>query len=85
MFTGHQLYKIDNDWVFNLTEFKGYKVKIDKSTGKVVGYQLAYILEGSTGFYSFHKEIEVPLSILRKTVEIVDNYTKEALLTDEYS
>ena len=41
MFDGHQMYKIGNDWVFNLTEFIGYKVKVDKNNGTVLSYKKA--------------------------------------------
>lgn len=29
MFRGHKFYRVDDDWVFDLTECVGYKINID--------------------------------------------------------
>lgn len=80
-FEGHDLYKIDTNWLFDLTTFIGYHVDLDKS-GRVVNYTKAFIAsyKNETQSYSFDKYIDIPTRIMRKAVNIIQNYRKEALL-----
>ena len=81
IFDGHQLIKIDNNWVFDMTTFIGYMVSVDE-TGRVDEYSKAFIAirDKKTGDYSFDKLMKVPVKILRKTVNIIQKYREEALL-----
>lgn len=79
MFEGHQLYKIGNGWVFDLTEFIGYKVKLD-GMDKVVGYQRAFKITKTSDGYMHNKYISVPSGIIRKSLAVVKNYKREAFL-----
>lgn len=81
-FKGHKLIKIDDVWVFDLTTFIGYKVKLKDN--KVKDYTKAFIAirDEVTGTYSFDKIIRVPIKTLRKTVDIIQKYRKEAFLED---
>ena len=79
-FDGHQLYTIGNDWVFDLTEFIGYKVI--KKNGHVSSYEKAFSVEkniNNTDF-KFSRDIKVPAGVVRKVREIITNYYKEAML-----
>ena len=80
MFEGHELYKIEKDWLFDLTTFMGYHVDI--SENNVTGYQKAFIAirDPDTGTYSFDKKMKVPIKVLRKAVSVIQRYRKEALL-----
>ncbi len=84
MFDGHKMYKIGNDWVFNLTEFIGYKLKVDKNDGTVISYTKAFKLTKTPDGYSYDKYMSVPVGVLRKAIKIVENYQKEAFLDDGY-
>lgn len=80
-FEGHKLCKIDREWVFDLTEFTGYKVDVEN--GKVKGIQRAFTVtrNDNDGTYQFNRLIkEVNLGVLRKSKHIIENYFKEALL-----
>ena len=85
-FKGHQMYRIDDHWVFDMTTFIGYKVEtagINNDT--VTSYSKAFVVSRSddTSAYTFDKMVKVPIKILRKTVNIINNYRKEALLDNE--
>lgn len=81
-FDGHQLYKIENNWLFDLTTFIGYHVKLDESKQNVIGYTKAFIAIKSddSDTYSFDKIIDIPIRILRKVTCIIQQYRREALL-----
>ena len=81
VFDGHQLVKIDSEWIFDMTTFIGYKVSIDEA-GQVDEYSKAFIAirDKKTGDYSFDKLMDIPVRILRKTVNIIQKYREEALL-----
>lgn len=82
-FEGHALYKIGKSWVFDLTTFIGYHVSVDDSD-KVESYQKAFmvIYNNSIGSYSFDKYTTVPTRVLRRVVDVIQKYRKEALLED---
>lgn len=81
IFDGHQLVKIGDDWVFDMTTFIGYKVSID-GAGQVDTYSKAFIAirDKHTGDYSFDKLMDIPIRVLRSTVNIIQKYREEALL-----
>lgn len=83
MFEGHKMYKIGSEWVFDLTEFIGYKVKVED--GIVLDYKEAYIVyyDKDSNTYEFKKFMDVPLGVLRKTRNIIEYYFKEALIWRE--
>lgn len=85
MFDGHVMYKICDNWIFNLTEFIGYKIKT-KQNGQVESYTKAYKLnkEETNEYYYYDKYISVPVGVLRKSMDIVENYNKEALLNEGF-
>lgn len=82
-FEGHQLHTIDKCWVFDLTTFIGYYIRFEEN--QVNSYQKAFMVkrDAVTGSYVFEKTMKVPVKVMRKTVNIVQNYRKEALLEDE--
>jgi hypothetical protein len=79
-FEGHELCKIDDAWVFDLTTFIGYKTVVDN--GVVTDYTKAFIVirNKDTGEYFFDKLINVPVKIQKIAVKIIERYRKEALL-----
>ncbi len=80
-FKGHTLYKIDNNWVFDLTTFIGYKVDLNDS-GDVKRYQKAFIavFKKENYSYTFDKIIHVPIRVLRRVINVIQAYRREALL-----
>lgn len=80
-FEGHQLNTIDKCWVFDLTTFIGYHIILDENN-KVKEYTKAFVAirNNDNDSYSFDKKMIVPVKVLRKTVDIIKRYRKEALL-----
>lgn len=68
MFEGHQFIKLLNDnWVLDLTEYQGYKVKTD-SNGNVTGYKEAFDVIVIEDEIMFEKKMRVPLKILKEAL-----------------
>ena len=77
MFKGHQFIKICNDnWVFDLTEYIGYKVKLDED-GNVESYKQAYQVIQVENELTFEKFTRVPLKIFKETVNVINEYNEE--------
>lgn len=79
MFEGHIMYTVGKDWVFNLTEFNGYRVYKDKE-GKVVKYTKAFNIMQVNGNYDYEKYINVPIRVLETCIKIIENYREEAFI-----
>lgn len=83
MYDGHQFIKIYGDeWVFDITEFLGYKVVLDKDEKTVKDYKLAFTVLGYDKEIIFEKHIRVPAKVLKATVDIIYKYRKEAYLDE---
>lgn len=82
-FDGHQIYKIGNDWVFDITEYIGYRVLKD-DCGQVTSYDKAFYLEKSNNGKKtkFIQCLDVPVGVMRKAAKIVDIYCREAFIND---
>lgn len=79
MFEGHIIYKIGNDWIFDLTEFIGYRVYVNE--GEVENFTKAFtVTKSADGDYLFEKIIEIPVGVMRKTTKIIENYIREAMI-----
>lgn len=77
MFQGHQFIRICNDsWVFDLTEYVGYKVKLD-SDGNVINYKEAYEVIVINDEIIFNKIIRTPLKVLKETLNVIEKYAEE--------
>lgn len=75
MFQGHELIRLGTEWVFDLTEFEGYRrVKKGNTENLIKSYS---VIRGKDNEIKFEKMTEVPAGILRKTKKVVDNYFKE--------
>jgi len=72
MFDGHHFVKIDDDWVFDLTDFKGYKVYKHEGT---LEYELAYTISNTNNIFIHNTFIDTPLHVLRRTQKIINNNT----------
>lgn len=81
-FTGHQLVLINGGWMFDITEFKGYKVELN-SDNQLVRSNLAFIVkemdndieEGDReNQYYFLKNMQIPLSVLQTALRVILNY-----------
>lgn len=83
-FEGHELYKIEENWVFDLTTFIGYHVEFDTKTDRIKCYTKAFIATYNNEMqaYGFEKYMAIPTRILRKAVNIIQTYRKQALLED---
>lgn len=84
-FEGHEIYKINNNWVFDLTEHVGYKIKINRH-GKIKEYSKAFKLvdENKQGLeFKCVKYLDgIPLGIVNKSLEVIKAYYREALIYD---
>lgn len=81
MYEGHQFMKICNDnWVFDITEFIGYKVMLDKDKKTVKSYKMAFTAIDMDKQIIFEKHIGVPAKVLKETVDIIKKYEKEAFV-----
>ena len=79
MFNGHQLYTIGEEWVFDLTEFIGYRIKIKNS--KVQSYERVFTVKRDKSYgYKFDKQTAIPLGVMRKSRMIIENYMRDALI-----
>ena len=77
MFKGHQFIKlIDNHWVFDLTEFVGYKVKVDDN-GNVISYKEAFEAEAIEEEIMFTKLTRVPLKVLKEAANQIRIYMND--------
>ena len=80
-FDGHEIYKINRNWIFDLTTFTGYKVKIHKD--KIVNFDKAFVIKDQNKGETFELikyRYDIPLGIIRKSKEVIKNYYKEALI-----
>lgn len=83
MYGGHQFIKICGDeWVFDITEFLGYKVVLEKDKKTVKDYKLAFTVLGYEKEIVFEKHTRVPAKVLKETVDIIKKYRKEAYLDE---
>lgn len=81
MFKGHQFIKLLNDnWVLDLTEYQGYKVKLD-SDNNVVSYKEAFTVEVIGDEIIFNKTTRIPLKVLKEAANQIRIYESE--LCDE--
>lgn len=81
MYDGHHLIKICGDtWVFDITEFLGYKVKLEKDNKTVKSFELAFSVIEDGKQLVFEKHLKVPAKILKRTVDIINQYEQEAFL-----
>lgn len=77
-FTGHKLVIINRSWVFDMTEYIGYKTKVNKGT--VISYERAFRVEEDANVnLNFTKElgIKVPTYILKSVEKIIKRYREE--------
>lgn len=79
MFNGHKLYKIGKEWVFDLTEFIGYKVVHEN--GIVKSYEKAFtVIKSNDDTFKFNKKKPTPVGVMRKSDIIIRDYMREALV-----
>lgn len=77
MFKGHQFIKLLNDnWILDLTEYQGYKVKLDNNNN-VIGYKEAFTVEVIGDEIMFNKTTRVPLKVLKEASNQIRIYEKE--------
>lgn len=82
-FEGHEIIKINRNWIFDLTEFIGYKVWTHKD--QIVKYKKAFRIRDpkNDGKFDITKYIDtVPLGVIRKSQEVIRNYYREALICE---
>ena len=84
MWDGHQFIKVCGDtWVFDITEFLGYKVVLAKDKKTVKEFKLAFTAMSYDKQIVFEKQIGVPAKILKETANIIEKYEKEAFINVE--
>lgn len=81
-FEGHQIFKVNKHWIFDLTEFIGYKVHLNKS-GEPIKFDKAFRVldEDKDCNFNYAKYVDkIPVGVLRKTEELIKKYYKETYL-----
>lgn len=78
MFKGHKFVKlINSNWVFDINEFKAYKVETD-SGGIVLNYTPAFkVIITKDGDVNFDRYITVPVKILKEASTVVKDMLNE--------
>lgn len=77
MFQGHQFIRLVSDnWVLDLTEFIGYKVKLNDNQ-EVQSYKEAFKATAVGDGVEFDKYIKVPLKILKEATNQILDYLKD--------
>lgn len=74
MFQGHQFIKLVNEnWVLDLTEYIGYKVKLNENQ-EVESYKQAFQAIVISDEIIFEKFMRVPLKILKEASNFIREY-----------
>lgn len=84
-FDGHDLYIINNNWSFDLTTFTGYRTWKNRK-GQITAIKEAFkiIDRDRDGKFNYNRLIEpIPMGILRKSEDIINNYYSKALVNIE--
>lgn len=87
-FQGHEVYKINRNWIFDLTTYTCYKVKLKNDTVSNCdkAFRLVVCKDKETNKYKkieYIKYIEsIPVRVIRKAKEIVRKYLEEALICE---
>jgi hypothetical protein len=77
MFKGHQFVRlVNNNWVLDLTEFEGYKVKLNDKL-EVESYKEAFKASVMDNEVEFEKYIKVPLKVLKEAASQILDYIKD--------
>lgn len=74
-FQGHELIILEKGWVFDITDFVGYKVKTGKDGENVTNYEKAFSIEDSKD----EKEelhvtrfISIPLRVTKRAKRVIE-------------
>ena len=77
MFRGHQFVKLINDnWVLDLTEYIGYKVKVNENL-EVESYRQAFQAMVIGEEIIFEKFTRVPIKILKEAASFIKDYESD--------
>ena len=81
MYEGHHFVKICNEqWVFDITEFIGYKVVLEKDKKTIKEFKPAFTVIKDHTQYIFEKHISVPVRVLKESLSVIEKYEKEAFI-----
>lgn len=84
MFKGHQIVKlINNNWVFDFTEFIGYSIKTD-SNGNIKSYKEAFSAHFNGTDITFDKKCRVPLKVLKEASNQILKYQSNMVEDNEH-
>ena len=74
MFTGHDFIKLCNDkWVFDFTEYRGYRVELDRH-GRVVSRKCVFdIIDNGDRVIAIRRD-KVPVGVIREALSYVNLY-----------
>jgi hypothetical protein len=71
---GHELVIIEKEWLFDLTEFVGYKIKPAVNDNESLIYTKAFEIKDGEGFIGrlkVTKFIDIPLKVIRRSKELI--------------
>lgn len=79
MFQGHQFVKLLNEnWVFDLTEYIGYKVNVNEQK-EVTSYKQAFQASYMGEEIVFEKFTRVPIKILKEAANVIRAYEEDEI------
>lgn len=83
MFKGHQFVKLINEnWVLDLTEYIGYKVKLNEN-GEVDKYRQAFQATVIDDDITYEKFTRVPVKVLKEASIFIRAYERDFEVLDE--
>ena len=81
-FDGHEIVKLSDTWVLDLSTFTGYNIELNNS-GRVTKFRRAFKVEDKDHNkkfkYTYYVD-KVSIGVLRKTERTIIKYYKEALV-----
>ena len=80
-FEGHDLYTINNNWVFDMTTFTCYRTYRDKKgnlTKVIKAIDVEINKDDETRFIRYVDR--VPLGVMRKITKLIDSYMRDTFI-----
>lgn len=82
-FKGHQLFKLSNNYVFDLTTFRGYIVSWNnKNSDTPDNIREIFSVYDEDGKYVFDMLSELPVAIVLKVNKIIEQYNNKVAVNN---
>lgn len=71
---GHVLYRIGDEWLFDVTDCIGYRVYKNKNGNTVQKYEIAFKININNDTYDIRYRISTPFGVARKAINLLRKY-----------